>query len=59
MSLHLGLREEEAPLLVERLRESLAYGVAAGGIGAEEGTLEDLLQEADRRMYRNKPKEGP
>ncbi len=59
VSLHLGLREEEAPLLVERLRESLAYGVAAGGIGAEEGTLEDLLQEADRRMYRNKPKEGP
>ncbi|KHG65396.1 diguanylate cyclase [Thermus sp. 2.9] len=54
VSLHLGLSEEEIPALIARLRQSLPYGVAAGGVGVEGEELEALLQEADRRMYRAK-----
>ena len=54
VSLHLGLGEEDARALILRLRESLPYGVAAGSLEVGEGSLEDLLAEADRRMYRDK-----
>jgi len=54
VSLHLGLGEEDARALILRLRENLPYGVAAGSLEVGEGSLEDLLAEADRRMYRDK-----
>jgi diguanylate cyclase (GGDEF)-like protein len=58
VSLHLGLKEEDAPALIARLRESLPYGVAAGSLEVGEENLEDLLAEADRRMYQNKRAKG-
>lgn len=54
VSLHLGLKEGEIPALIARLRENLPYGVAAGGLEARGESLEALLEEADRRMYRAK-----
>ncbi|GAA5336274.1 MULTISPECIES: GGDEF domain-containing protein [Thermus] len=54
VSLHLGLSQEEIPALIARLRQSLPYGVAAGGVEVEGEDLEALLREADRRMYRAK-----
>ncbi|BDG17095.1 sensor domain-containing diguanylate cyclase [Thermus brockianus] len=54
VSLHLGLSQGEIPALIARLRQSLPYGVAAGGVEVEGEDLETLLREADRRMYRAK-----
>ncbi|WP_018111345.1 GGDEF domain-containing protein [Thermus igniterrae] len=54
VSLHLGLKEGEIPTLIARLRENLPYGVAAGGLEVRGESLEALLEEADRRMYRAK-----
>jgi len=58
VSLHLGLKGEDAPALIARLRESLPYSVAAGSLEVGEGRLEDLLAEADRRMHQNKRARG-
>ncbi|WP_243027457.1 GGDEF domain-containing protein [Thermus albus] len=60
VSLHLGLKGEEIPLLIARLQENLPYSVAAGGLVADREDLGSLLEEADRRMYLAKrAKKGP
>jgi len=58
VSLHLGLKAEDAPALIGRLREGLPYSVAAGSLEVGEERPEDLLAEADRRMYQNKRARG-
>jgi hypothetical protein len=60
VSLHPGLKGEDAPALMARLWESLPYSVAAGSLEVGAGSPEATLAEADRRMYRNKwAKGGP
>ena len=58
MSLHPGLKGEDAPALMARLRESLPYSVAAGSLEVGAESLEATLAEADRRMYQNKRAKG-
>jgi hypothetical protein len=57
VSLHPGLKGEDAPALIARLRESLPYSVAGSlEVGAE--SPEAALAEADRRMYQNQRARG-
>ncbi|ALJ90294.1 hypothetical protein [Thermus aquaticus] len=58
MSLHPGLKGEDASALIARLRESLPYSVATGSLEVGAESPEATLAEADRRMYRNKRAKG-
>jgi hypothetical protein len=58
VSLHPGLKGEDAPALIARLQESLPYSVAAGGLEVGAESPEATLAEADRPMYRNKRAKG-
>jgi hypothetical protein len=58
VSLHPGLKGEDAPALIARLRESLPYRVAAGSLEVGAESPEGTLAEADRRMYQNRRAKG-
>jgi hypothetical protein len=51
VSLHPGLKGEDAPALIARLRESLPYSAAAGSLEVGAESPEATLAEADRPMY--------
>jgi len=56
VSLHPGLGEAHIPEVIARLRNLVPHAVSAGGVEVESPDLEAHLREADRRMYRDKPR---